>query len=125
MKSLIYLSASVTPAIAVADTSFDIALACAGGAVISAIFKYREAASGNKHDKIAVADAVLAAACGMTVGWFAHPIGVGVIERFAGFTVSAALAALVLSLLGIKIVELVMSADIKSLLPGGKGKKSG
>jgi len=123
MKPLLYLAATATPAVAAADSGFDIALACAGGAVISAGFKYREAARDSNTDKLAVADAVLAAACGMMVGWFGHPIGVGAIERLVGVSVSAALAALVLSLLGIKIVEVLMTTDIRSFLPGSKGKK--
>lgn len=122
MKPLLYFAATAAPATVAADSNFDIALACAGGAVISAGFKYREAAGGKAESNIAVADAVLAAAAGMVVGWFGYPVGVGIIERFAGVTVSAALAALVLSLLGIKIVEVLMTTDVRAMLPG-KGKK--
>ena len=122
MKSLLYLAATAGPAAAAADSGFDIALACAGGAVISAGFKYREAETAEKKGNIAVADAVLAAVCGMAVGWFGHPIGVGAIEKLSGVAVSESLAALVLSLLGIKIVEVLMTTDIGRFMPG-KGKK--
>jgi uncharacterized membrane-anchored protein len=123
LKALVVITAVMAPAVASVqpgDDSVGIATACAGGAVISAITKYRDAAKADTKNTIAVADAVIAAVAGILVGWFGHKTAVGILAKFIGSEVSAPLAALVMSLLGIKIIELVMTADLSKFSIGAK-----
>jgi uncharacterized protein YacL len=123
IKGLIVFAAVATPVAVNSQTlsdSYSIATACAGGAMISAMFKYREAAKAETKNNIAVADAVIAAVAGILVGWFGHESGRTAMEKIIGVSLSAPLTALILSLLGIKVIELIMTSDLTRFIPGAK-----
>jgi uncharacterized membrane protein len=123
IKALVIAVAVVAPVAVGANQPSDnlsIAVACAGGATITAIMKYRDAVKAETRSNIAVADAVIAAIAGIMFGWFGHHSAIGLIEKFSGTTVSAPLSALIMSFSAIYLLEKFMADGFGKFSLGAK-----